>query len=78
MSLDQIHHRLNDDLEFFAENAPLVIKDDQGHLVPFKLNIAQRYAHAKLEEQRKKKGSKSMTSFACGHLYTDAREKGRP
>jgi len=56
VSLAQIHSRLNDDLEFFAENAPLVIKDDQGHLVPFKLNIAQRYAHAKLEEQRKRRG----------------------
>lgn len=51
-----IHNKLNDDLEFFAEHAPLVIKDDQGALVPFKLNIAQRYAHAKLEEQRKKRG----------------------
>ncbi len=56
MNLDQIHNRLNDDLEFFAENAPLVIKDDQGQLVPFKFNIAQRYAHSLLEEQRKKKG----------------------
>ena len=56
MNLDAIHSRLNDDLEFFAANAPLVIKDDQGQLIPFKLNIAQRYTHAKLEEQRKKHG----------------------
>lgn len=51
-----VHNRLNDDLEFFAANAPLVIKDDQGHLVPFKFNIAQRYAHSKLEEQRQRRG----------------------
>ena len=56
MSITDIHNRLNDDLEFFAANAPLVIKDDQGQLVPFKLNIAQRYTHARLEEQRKKHG----------------------
>lgn len=56
LDTNMIHDRLNDDLEFFAEHAPLVIKDDQGQLVPFKLNIAQRYAHARLEEQRKKLG----------------------
>ncbi len=56
MGIQEIHARLNDDLEFFAAQAPLVIKDDQGQLVPFKLNTAQRYTHARLEEQRKKKG----------------------
>lgn len=56
MSIREIHDRLNDDLEFFAANAPLVIKDDQGSLIPFRLNTAQRYAHAKLEEQRRKRG----------------------
>lgn len=51
-----VHHRLNDELEFFAEHAPLVIKDDQGHLVKFKFNIAQRYAHSMLEAQRQRTG----------------------
>lgn len=53
---NDIHDRLNTDLEYFAEKAPLVIKDDQGQLIPFKLNTAQRYAQARVEEQRKKYG----------------------
>lgn len=56
MSTVDVHHRLNDELEFFAEHAPLIIKDDQGQLVPFRLNIAQRYAHACLEKQRRERG----------------------
>lgn len=51
-----VHHRLNDDLEFFAQHAPLVIKDDQGQLIPWKLNIAQRYAEMKVQEQLRKFG----------------------
>ena len=53
---DLVHHRLNDELAFFAEHAPLYIKNVQGVLVPFKMNLAQRYTHDKLEEQRAKKG----------------------
>jgi hypothetical protein len=48
--------RLTTDFQFFAERAPLVIKDDQGHFIPFHLNTAQKYAHAKMEEQRRTKG----------------------
>jgi hypothetical protein len=51
-----VHHRLNDDLEFFAEHAPLLVKDKEGNLVTFKFNLAQRYIHAKLEEQKAKYG----------------------
>lgn len=51
-----VHHRLNDDLEFFAEHAPLLVKDKEGNLVTFKFNLAQRYIHHCLEEQRKKHG----------------------
>ena len=60
MSLPQelagIDARLTADLPFFAERAPLVIKDDQGHFIPFRLNTAQRYAHARMEEQRASRG----------------------
>lgn len=51
-----VHHRLNTDLEFFAEHAPLLIKDKQGNLIKWKLNKAQRYIHSKLEEQLKTRG----------------------
>ena len=56
MNADDVHNRLNDDLEFFAEHAPLVIQLKGGELVPFKLNIAQRFLHHRLEEQKRKKG----------------------
>lgn len=56
MDANQVHHRLNDDLEFFAEHGPLLVKDKEGNLVVFKFNIAQRYIHHRLEEQRKKCG----------------------
>lgn len=50
------HHRLNSDLEFFATHAPLKVKDKQGNLVPWVFNLAQRYTHDKIEEQRRKTG----------------------
>ena len=57
MTLDlSVHTRLNEDLEFFARHAPLLIKDKTGNLIPFTLNTAQRYIHSKLEEQKKKFG----------------------
>ena len=56
MNLNDVHHKLNDDLEFFAEHAPLVVQGKNGELVPFRLNIAQRYLHQRLEEQKRKKG----------------------
>jgi hypothetical protein len=56
MDTANVHYLLNDDLEFFAEHAPLLVKNKEGFLVPFKFNLAQRYIHMKLEEQRKKKG----------------------
>lgn len=54
--LQKIHDRLDTDLEYFAERAPLLIKDKEGNLVPFRFNKAQRYIHSKLEEQLKKTG----------------------
>jgi hypothetical protein len=51
-----VHSRLNDDFEFFAEHAPLVIQTKVGELAPLKLNIAQRFLHEKMKEQEKKKG----------------------
>ena len=56
MDPNQAHHLLETDLEFFAKHAPLLIKDKTGNLVPFKLNLAQRYIHMKLEEQRARFG----------------------
>lgn len=51
-----IHNRLNDDLWFFAEHAPLVIKDDQGQLIVWRPNIAQRYMEWRANDQMRRKG----------------------
>ncbi len=50
------HERLNNDLEFFARHAPLLIKDKVGNLIPFRFNLAQRFIHARLEEQKQRCG----------------------
>ena len=52
----QVHQKLNDDFEYYAEQAPLLIKDKEGNLVKLKLNLAQRYINGKLEEQLKRCG----------------------
>jgi hypothetical protein len=46
---------LQNNLPYFAGSC-LIIKDKGGQLVPFKFNKAQRYIHAKLEEQKKRTG----------------------
>ena len=56
MNTNLVHHKLNEDLEFFAKHAPLTVKDKAGNLVVFQLNRAQRYIHMKIEEQRKRLG----------------------
>lgn len=81
------HERLNTDLEFFARHAPMLVKDKQGHLVPWVLNLAQRYAHAKVEEQRRLKGwvralivkgrQQGLSTYVDGRLYhKTTRRKG--
>lgn len=57
MDVQEVHRRLDDDFWFFSRNAPLLIKNKEGALVPLgDGNIGQRYMHDKLEEQRKKRG----------------------
>lgn len=56
MNTNLVHERLNRDLEFFAEHGPLYIKNVQGSLVPFRLNLAQRYIHDQLEKQKAQYG----------------------
>lgn len=51
-----IHQRLNSDLAFFMENAPLIVKDKSGNLVTFKLNQAQQHIHNCLEKQKRETG----------------------
>lgn len=51
-----VHDRLNNDLFFFAQHAPLIIKDKQGRLIKWEPNIGQRYIHAKLQEQLRLRG----------------------
>lgn len=55
-SLIDYHKRLENDLEYFAKNAPLIIKDKAGKLIPFEFNFVQRKIHNALEQQRKEKG----------------------
>lgn len=54
--LQLIHDRLNNDLQYFMLEAPLMVINKQGALVPFRMNKAQRYIHARLEEQKRKTG----------------------
>lgn len=50
-----IRQRLKDDFEHYASKC-LTIVPKKGQFVPFTLNRAQKYIHAKVEEQRRKTG----------------------
>lgn len=54
--LAKLHTRFNEDLAFFAAQAPLLIKTKSGKVEPLRLNHAQRLAHSLLEKQKKDKG----------------------
>ena len=47
--------KLINDFEFRVRNT-LTIRTKRGEFMPFALNKAQKYVHAKLEAQKKKKG----------------------
>jgi len=51
-----IHEKLTNDLQYFCEKAPLIIKDKDGKLIPLKFNFVQRKIHAALENQLQDKG----------------------
>ncbi len=53
---EQVERWLSEDLAFFNKHANIVVMDKGGDLVPFEFNLAQRYIHDKLEEQRKLRG----------------------
>lgn len=77
--MNPIHARLQDDFEFFAEHAPLLIKDVVGALVPFKLNIGQRFLLAAIKEQLQTVGyvricvlkgrQQGISTFINGYYY---------
>lgn len=85
--LTEIHTRLNDDLIYFSEKAPLMIKDKQGRYIPFILNKAQRYVHKRLENQLKKKGKvralilkgrqQGCSTYIAARFYHKTRKKGK-
>lgn len=50
-----IRQRLKDDLEHYAPRC-LKIRSKSGKVVPFNFNRAQKYAHARLEEQKAETG----------------------
>lgn len=55
-NLLDLHNKLNNDLEFFAVKAPLLIKPKVGGDIPLSLNPAQKILHKALEKQKKEKG----------------------
>ncbi len=55
LSALEVRQRLKDDFEFYARNC-LKIRTKTGGLLPLVLNDAQKYIHARLEEQLKKTG----------------------
>lgn len=55
MHIDEIRLKLINEFPYYAENN-LFIKPKVGALIPFRFNRAQRYAHEKLEEQKKRTG----------------------
>jgi hypothetical protein len=54
--LAAVHHRLDTDLGFFAEHAPLMVKSKTGELVVWRLNRAQLYMQLRAEDQLRRKG----------------------
>jgi hypothetical protein len=55
-NLQAIHDRLDRDLPYFFKEAPIMVLDKRGVLVPFVLNRAQRHIHESLEAQKAKTG----------------------
>ena len=51
-----VHHRLNSDLPFFMERAPLIVKDKKGDLVTFRPNRAQQHINACIDKQMRETG----------------------
>ncbi len=51
----RIHERLTNDFAYFAKHC-LSVLDKSGKLVPFELNKAQAYIHAKAQEQLRRTG----------------------
>lgn len=83
-----VHRKLNEDLDFFAEHGPLVVKDKAGELVPWVLNKAQRYMQECAEKQLAEKGYVRMlllkgrqqggSTWVNGRFYhKTTRQRGR-
>ena len=81
------HHRLNTDIPFFFEKAPLIVKNKAGELVTFKLNRAQQHIHNCLEKQLRETGKvralilkgrqEGCSLYMTGRNYVKARQPGR-
>jgi hypothetical protein len=81
----EVEGRLNSDLEFFAEEAPLLVKDKQGYLVKWRLNIAQKFMQHRAEDQLRRRGWVRMlllkgrqqggSTWAGGRFYHRTRSR---
>ena len=56
LTSEEVEYLLNNDLFFFAEEAPLTIKDKQGQMVHWVPNKAQRYMQFRAEDQKRRRG----------------------
>lgn len=54
--LEQIRMRMMIDFPFYAENC-LIIRPKDGSAIPFKLNKAQKYLHAQVQQQKQETGA---------------------
>ncbi len=85
--LIDIHNRLNDDLIYFAEKAPLKIKTKEGAFTVFVFNKAQEYIHMRIEKQLKEKGyvrvlilkgrQQGCSTYISGRFYHKSRKNGK-
>lgn len=86
-NLHAINEKLNNDLLYFAEKAPFVIKDKAGLNRPFCPNKAQRYIHEKLEEQKHLTGKvralilkgrqQGCSTYIAARFYHKTRRPGK-
>lgn len=87
IDLHAIDYKLNHDLQYFSEKAPLVIKDKSGTNRPFIFNKAQQFIHKRLEDQRVSLGrvralilkgrQQGCSTYIAARFYHKTRQPGK-
>ncbi len=75
----EVHKRLKDDFDYFADNAPLYIKTKEGTIAKFGMNEAQQHLHKQIEAQKAEKGfvrvlvlkgrQQGVSTYVSGRFY---------